>query len=56
MGQVPGDGFSFSVRVTCQKDFLGIFGFFFQRIDQVTLAADVDILGFVVVLKVDGHG
>ena len=46
VGQVPGNGLSFAVRVCCEEDFGGVFGFLADAGEDFSPAADGDVLGF----------
>ena len=43
--QVPADSFAFTVRVSCDINFISLFGCCFQFLNQFALAADIDVLG-----------
>ena len=50
---MPADCFTFTVRVSCEIYFVCSFRFFFELLDERTLAADVYILCLEVVFNVD---
>ena len=52
---MPADGFPFTVRVSCQIDFIGSLRLFFQFAQQIAFAADGNILGFEIVFNVNAH-
>ena len=53
--QMPGNGFAFAVRVCCEKDFIGILRFFFERADDIAFAADIDIMRRKVILDINAE-
>ena len=53
--QMPGNGLSFAVRVGRQIDPVGLFDHFPESGQELALAADGDIFGFIIVVKVDSH-
>ncbi|CJG27212.1 Uncharacterised protein [Streptococcus pneumoniae] len=55
MGQMPRNRFSFTVRVTREKNFISFFSFFFQVIDKRAFSSDIDILRFIIIFNIDGH-
>ena len=55
-GEMPGNGFSFAVRVRREIDFVCGLGFLFQLFDERSLAADVDVFCFEVIVDVDAEG
>ena len=50
---MPGNGLALAIGIACQIDFAGILGIFFQSLDEVALAPDIDVLGLEVVLHID---
>ena len=56
MTKMPADCFALAVRVSCQINFIRFFSQGLELLNQLALAADVDILGFKVVLYVDTEG
>ena len=50
--QMPRDGFSFAVRVGCEKDFVCRFRFLADFLDEVAFAADADIMRFKAVFDI----
>ena len=55
-GQVPCDGFAFSVRVSRQQDVIGFFGCAHNRIDVLFIALDELVLHGEIVLGIDRTG
>ena len=51
--EMPGDCFSFAVRVCCKEDLACLFCFLFQLADDVALAANVDIIRLEAVFDID---
>ena len=49
---MPSDCFTLAVRVSCQKDFIGRLGLLADLTNEVSLAADVDIVRFKFVLDI----
>src|SRR5699024_8492635 len=49
MAQMPGNGFTFAVRVTCPVYFLRFFGFLLQIFEKWTLAANGNVFRLVLV-------
>ena len=54
--KMPADCFALAVRVSCQINFIRFFSQGLELLNQLALAADIDILGFKVVLYVDTEG
>ena len=54
-GQMPGNGLSFAVGVACQIDFIGILGIFLKCLDEVPLAADIDVFRCEIMLDIDAE-
>ena len=55
-GNMPRNGFPFTVRVRCEENLVCRFGFFFELLDDVPFTADVDIVGGEVVFNVNTKG
>ncbi len=51
-GEVPGDGFAFSVFVCSEEHLLGLSYGLFQLVDDFFLAGDDDVVGLEVILDV----
>src|SRR5699024_12463034 len=52
MAQMPGNGFTFAVRVTCQVYFLRFFGFLLQIFEKWTLAANGNVFRLVIDFRI----
>ena len=52
---MPGNGFTLAVRVGREKDVVGLGRLLAQSREQIALAADRDVLRFIVVFRVDTH-
>ena len=50
--QMPADSFAFAVRVSCDINFISLFGCRFQFLNQFALAADIDVLGLKSVFNI----
>ena len=55
VGQMPADGFAFTVRVGRQQHTVGVFGLALQLFDELFLAFDADVLRRIVMLDVDAQ-
>ena len=53
--QMPGNRLALAIRVTCEIDFIRILGIFFERLDEVALATDVDVFRLELVIYVDAE-
>ena len=54
--QVPGNGLSLAIRVGCEENFVRVLGFLLDFLDDVALAADVDIVGGEIVFDIHTQG
>ena len=52
VGQVPGDGLAFAVRVSREIDFAGGFGFLADLAQDFATSANGDVLGFKVIVHI----
>ena len=52
---MPGDCLSFAVRIACQIDLVGMLRVLLERLDEIALAAYVDVLRREVILDVDAE-
>ena len=55
VGQMPADGFAFTVRVGRQQHTVGVLGLALQLFDELFLAFDADVLRRIVMLDVDAQ-
>ena len=55
VGQMPADGFTFTVRVGRQQHTVGVLGLALQLFDELFLAFDADVLRRIVMLDVDAQ-
>ena len=53
--EMPSDRLAFAVRIACQIDLGGALRILLQRLDEIALAADIDVLRRKVVLNVDAE-
>ncbi len=55
VGEMPCDGLALAVRVACEIDFRSVLRVFLERLDEVALAADVDVFRREVVVNIDAE-
>ena len=53
--QMPGNGFSFAVRVRCQIDAVGLFDHLAQPGEKFSFAPDRDVTRLIIMLNIDSH-
>ena len=54
--QMPGDRFTFAIRVRCQKDIAALVCRFLQILDDIRPIRRVDVLRRKAILYIDPHG
>ena len=53
--QMPGNRFSLTIRIGCEIDLVGLPGFLLQFLNEIALAADVDIARREIMLHIDAE-
>ena len=53
--KMPADRLTFTVRVSCQIDFIRFLRFLAKRRKNISLTADRDVLGLVVIFRIKPH-
>ena len=53
---MPADGLPLTIRVGCEIDAIRLLRFFLQLREELTLAADRDVLRLIVMLDIDAEG